>query len=103
MPVSPLTFPLLDGGGGGVDHGGREGEGEGDASERWARRTRQSERIYLRRKRRKWTTAAVVALVAMMAVAVAGQDILQNNNYIQDHDSHKFGCGCMEYWTCITR
>lgn len=31
--------------------------------------------------------------------AVTAQDILSQNNYVSDHD---LGCGCMEYWSCIT-
>ena len=48
--------------------------------------------------------ATMTLLVALAAAAVSAQDILQNNNFIHDLDAaHKFGCGCMEYWTCVMR
>ena len=49
-----------------------------------------------------WAAGTVLFLLAV--VSASAQDILQNNNFIQDHDAaHKFGCGCMEYWTCVMR
>ena len=48
--------------------------------------------------------ATATLLVVLAAAAVSAQDILQNNNFIHDLDAaHKFGCGCMEYWTCVMR
>ena len=58
-----------------------------------------------RRKKVAMSAWAAGALLLLLAVASASaQDILQNNNFIHDHDAaHKFGCGCMEYWTCVMR
>ncbi len=56
------------------------------------------------RKRRRWIMPLLLVAAAAAAFFVpvaSAQDILQNNNFIADHH-HKFGCGCMEYWTCIT-
>ena len=48
--------------------------------------------------------AAGTLLFLLAVISASAQDILQNNNFIQDHDAaHKFGCGCMEYWTCVMR
>jgi len=51
-----------------------------------------------------WAAGTLLLLLAVAASVASAQDILQNNNFIQDHDAaHKFGCGCMEYWTCVMR
>eukprot|EP00095_Tigriopus_kingsejongensis_P006496 snap_masked-scaffold676_size113663-processed-gene-0.19 protein:Tk06496 transcript:snap_masked-scaffold676_size113663-processed-gene-0.19-mRNA-1 annotation:"serine proteinase stubble" len=51
-------------------------------------------------------TAPTVFLLAIAFIFIvqlsSAQDILSENNFIGDHD-HDFGCGCMEYWSCITR
>ena len=53
---------------------------------------------------RAWAAGTLLLLLAVAASVASAQDILQNNNFIQDHDAaHKFGCGCMEYWTCVMR
>ncbi len=52
-------------------------------------------------------------LTALALEVVAAQDILGGgggggSNQVRDgageqHAHHKFECGCMEYWSCVTR
>ena len=51
-----------------------------------------------------WLLAVLAAFVLVLAGPTSmarGQDILQSANAIAHN--HDFNCGCMEYWTCITR
>lgn len=60
-----------------------------------------------RRPLRPPATAAMASLVLIIAAAGAAtaQDILSSPNVVASAGSaghHKFECGCMEYWTCVT-
>lgn len=53
-----------------------------------------------------WSLTLMCAIgiltIGFLVGLTSAQDILSENNFIADHD-HDFGCGCMEYWSCITR
>ena len=55
-------------------------------------------------------TSVFLATLVLSAVisSATGQDILSGRNNLISAATlaahhHKFGCGCMEYWGCITR
>ena len=51
-------------------------------------------------------TLETIMMLLLLLVPLSGaQDILsgQNNFVTGGEQHHKFECGCMEYWTCITR
>lgn len=93
MPVSPFTIPF------GLGGGDEDNERPGNKS--------SSRNKVLRPKSRKPNNVinalfSLAISLSFLLSSVSTQDILSSNNFIADHH-HKFGCGCMEYWTCITR